>query len=107
VSCVRRKNIEMRDAKLLDDIGHDQFRVGARIADRDQARLDTGRLKAIDPAQCQSERAAALEIDPVFVVDFRRTVQADRDMGRPIWARLPVPTGQAYAEAAIRSPTPR
>jgi hypothetical protein len=67
------------DAELVDDILEDALRIRARIAHRDKARLDPGRPEEFDAAQRARERAPALEIHPVLVVDVRRTVQAHSD----------------------------
>src|SRR5512144_684648 len=79
VRCVRWKDVELFDAEIVDDILKDALRIRARIAHRDKARLDPGRPEEFDAAQGAGERAPALEIHPVLVVDVRRTVQAHSD----------------------------
>ena len=60
--------------------GEDLFRIGAGIADRDQPGREVGGAQSLEPSQRLRQRAAALEIDSVLVVDLGRAVEADADV---------------------------
>jgi CO/xanthine dehydrogenase Mo-binding subunit len=80
----------------------------ARLALRDEAVLKFGKETApvtmpnYGAFRFTRVRGATPDAPDVYSPAKNGRVSPERfdDMGRPIWARLPVPTGQAYAEAA-------
>ena len=76
---VRRQDVELRIAELVDDKVQHLLRIGARIAHRDQPGVQSGGAQEGQSLERLRQRASPFEVDAIFVVDLGRAIEADGD----------------------------